>query len=187
MNTTKINPVGLFLMIGFFLITVISYSQESKLSRKEQAEMRRAELIRNYQVLDTLLESKKFILEADFLSDKYGNRIYVSPTLNFIKLDSIKAVLQIGSTSGLGYNGVGGITAEGNLKSWRLVKKPKERSYFLQFSTLTNIGVYDISMTINADNFARATINGLRGGTLVYEGHLETLYNSSTFKGQNTF
>lgn len=187
MNTTKINPVSLFLMVILSLITRNVYPQPEKLSRKEKAELRRGELIINYQVLDTLLEGRKFILEADFLNDKYGNRIYVTPMLNFIKIDSLNAVLQIGSTSGLGYNGVGGITAEGSLKDWKLVKKPKELSYYLQFSTITNIGVYDISMTVNADNYARATISGLRGGTLIYEGHLQTLRNSSAFKGQNSY
>ncbi len=187
MKILTINSGNLFLTLGFSLITLNSISQDSKLTKQEQIEARRSELNLNYMVLDTLLESKKFVLEADFLNNQYGNRIHVSPMLNFVKVDSSIAVLQIGSVNGLGYNGVGGITAEGTLKDWKLVKKPKDLSYYLQFSAITNIGVYDVSMTVNAYNFAHATISGLRGGTLIYDGHLETVYNSGAFVGQKSY
>jgi hypothetical protein len=55
----------LFLKIGFILISWNGYSQGNKLSRQEHSEVRRAELHLNYQVQDTLLENRQFILEAD--------------------------------------------------------------------------------------------------------------------------
>jgi hypothetical protein len=177
----------LVLTIGFCLITHNSNSQDSKLTRQEQKEAKRAEMYSNYQVLDTLLERKKFVLKADFLNNQYGNRIHVIPTLNFVKVDASNAVLQIGSNNNLGYNGVGGITAEGKLDSWKLVKDSKNLSYYIQFSAVTNIGVYDVSMIISADKSALATITGLRGGMLIYDGHLETINNSAVYKGQTTY
>ncbi len=186
MKKLTINLGSLFLTIGFCMITYNSSSQD-KLSKQEQKETRKAELNANYLVLDTLLERKSFVLEADFLNNQYGNRIHVTPMINFLRVDSSNVVLQIGSNYNLGYNGVGGITAEGSIGRWRLVKDPKNLNYFLQFNALTNIGSYDISMTVNADNFAQATISGLRGGLLIYEGHLETIDNSTVFKGQNSY
>jgi hypothetical protein len=51
---------------------------------------------------------------------------------------------------------------------------------------ITNIGNYDIFMTVNAANQAQATITGLGPGRLTWEGHLEMNYNSGVFKGQET-
>lgn len=178
---------SLFLTLGFCWITLNSNSQDIKLSRQEQKEAKRAELVANFQVLDTLLERKTFVLEADYLQNQYGNRIIVPAMLNFIRVNSSRVVLQTGSNVNPGYNGVGGVTAEGNLNRWSLVRNFKNLSYNLQFSVVTNIGIYDVAMTISADNFAQATITGLSRGKLIYEGHLAALDNSSVYKGQNSY
>jgi len=178
---------SLFLTIGLFLITYNSYGQDKKLARLEHKEARRAELLANFQVLDTLLEGKAFVLKADFLQNQYGDRIDVTPVLNFIRVDSTDAVLQTGSNYRYGYNGVGGVTAEGRISSWKLIKDIRNLSFNIRFSIITNIGVYDVFMTLNADNNARATITGLRRGMLTYDGHLELISNSAVFKGQNRY
>jgi hypothetical protein len=56
----------------------------------------------------------------------------------------------------------------------------------IHFNMLTNIGHYDILMTVNADGHARATITGLGPGRLTWDGHIEALYNSRVFKGTRT-
>lgn len=187
MKKLAFNIGSLFLTFGFCWISYNCYSQDIKLNKQEQKEAKRDEMVANYQVIDTLLERKNFVLEADFLQNQYGSRISVPQYLNFIRVDSSKVVLQTGSYRNLGYNGVGGVTAEGRLERWNLVKNFKSLSYFLQFSVITNIGFYDVSMTINADNNVRARITGLTPGELIYEGHLQTIDNSAVFKGQNTF
>jgi hypothetical protein len=186
MKKLALNMGTLFLTIGLCLISFNSNSQDIKLTRQEQKEARRAELVANYQVLDNLLERKSFVLEADFLSNQYGNRIPVTSLLNFIKVDSSNVVLQTGSNNNLGYNGVGGVTAEGSINNWNIVKDFKHLSYNLRFSLVTNIGIYDVFITISADNRAQATITGLTRGKLIYDGRLETIANSRIFKGQNT-
>ena len=177
---------NLILVIGFCLISYSGYSQNIKLSRRDQKEAKKAQNYAMFQLLDTLLDSKAFVLEADFLEDQYGNRVNVTSVLNFIRVDSDKAVLQTGSNIYLGYNGVGGITAEGNVNNWEVNKNVKNLSYFLRFSVSTNIGFYDVSMFVTSGNYARATITGLTPGQLIYTGHLKTLFESSVFKGRNT-
>jgi hypothetical protein len=104
--------------------------------------------------------------------------------LNFIRVDSIIAVLQTGSNNNLGYNGVGGVTAEGKINSWKLERNYKNLNFYLQFSVLTSIGYYQVSMKIDADNNAVATISGLTRGKLIYDGHLEIFNNSRIYEGQ---
>lgn len=187
MKTMKMNiSLNLFLVIGFLGISVIGYSQNQKLSREEIKEARKAQRIANYYALDTMLNARTFVLEADFLQDKYGVRIPVTSNLNFIQVNQSEGILQTGSNYGLGYNGVGGVTAEGSIGAWEVTKNPKKFSYSVHFSLFSNIGSYDIFMTVNSSNVASATITGLGPGRLTWEGHLEMMYNSRVFKGQRT-
>jgi hypothetical protein len=176
---------SLFLAIGFSLITLNSVSQEIRLTSQEQKTIRKEQMYVNYQIMDSLLVSQSFVLKADFLENQYGERIVVLPSLNFIRVDSISAVLQTGSSSNLGYNGVGGVTAEGRINNWKLVRDSKKLSFYLQFNVLTSIGFYDVSMRINNNNYVQATISGITRGKLTYNGHLETIGNASIFKGQS--
>jgi len=186
MKRLKRNSWILLLATGILFITSTGFTQDSKEGKKERKEERKAQLLANFNALDTVLNEKGFVLEADFLINYYGLRYHVPSSLNFVKVDATKAILQTGSDVRFGTNGVGGVTAEGTIGSWKLEKNPKNLSYSLHFSVTTQIGSYDVFMTISADNHALATITGLTPGRLTYDGHLVALYNTRTFKGQNT-
>jgi hypothetical protein len=177
---------SLFLTTGLLLISVVSSSQDVKLSREEQKAARKDKEYFNFQVLDTILENKSFVLEADFLENRWGNRTPVMSDLNFIKVDSTNAILQTGNSIGVGSNGVGGATAEGTISNLKLTKNVKSMSFFLRFTVVTNIGIYDVAMRISGNGMARATITGLSRGELIYDGRIQTIYNSGAFKGRNS-
>jgi len=186
MKTMKINMVSLFWILGFLFITLDSNSQDIKLSRQERKEVRKAQMAANFHILDSLLNAKSFVLEADYLQNGYGYRVPVVSGLNFIKVDNLKGVLQTGSDFRVGYNGVGGVTAEGSIGSWKIDKNLKALSHTVQFTLLTQLGYYDVLMTISSDNHATATIKGSTRGQLTWDGHLETIDNARVFKGHNT-
>jgi hypothetical protein len=178
--------VSVVLTIGLLLISSDSYSQNTKLSRQEKKEAYKDKQFYNFQVLDTLIQKKYFVLEADFLQNEYGSRIPVLRDINFIKVDSTEAVLQTGTNVNMGYNGVGGTTAEGSIRGLKVVKNLKNLTFYLRFTIVSDIGIYDVSMTINSNRSARATITGLTRGKLVYDGHIENLNNSGFYKGHNS-
>jgi hypothetical protein len=186
MKTIKLNKAGLFLVLGLLLISSYADAQDVKLTRKERKEVRKAQMNANFHILDSLLNARSFVLEADFLQDKYGMRLPVMSNVNFIKVNQSNSVLQTGTVTGFGYNGVGGVTAEGKINSWTINKNVKELSYTLRFTVMTQIGTYDVLMTVNSENNASATITGLWPGKLTWVGHLYTIDNSRVFKGQNT-
>lgn len=186
MKTLKMNFVSLFWMAGLSWISLNGASQEIKLSRQERKEVEKAQMAANFYILDSLFNERRFVLEADNLQNQYGERVYVVPSLNFIRVDGSVGVLQTGSDWGLGYNGVGGVTAEGGIGAWKVDRDAKRMTYRIQFSLLTNIGHYDVSMIVMANGNASATISGTTRGKLTWDGHLETLNNSRVFKGQNT-
>jgi hypothetical protein len=187
MKKLTYNLGSLFLIVGLFWISYSGNSQDIKLNKQEQREAKRAEMYANFQYIDTMLERKDFVLEADYLENQYGFKRSVPSILNFIKVDSSNVVLQTGSNTYFGFNGVGGVTTEGRLERLKIVKNFKNLSYTLEFSVMTNIGVYDISMMINADRYARATISSMTRGTLIYDGHIVPFTNSIVYKGQNTY
>lgn len=187
MKNLRFNLGSLLFVFGFCLIPYTGKAQDVKPSRQEKKDLKRAELNANFQAIDTLLERKTFVLEADFLQNQYGDQVPVTSVLNFILVDSSKAVLQTGSNNSSGYNGVGGVTAEGNIQSYKVIKEPKNLSYSVRFSVMTNIGIYDVFMTIGADTNAKATITGLSRGQLTWDGRFQNLYNSDVYKGRETF
>jgi hypothetical protein len=186
MKTLNKYTMNLMWVIVFSLFVPDGFSQDTRLSRQERKGIRNAQMAQNFVILDSLLNNKRFVLEADFLKDGYGNRAYVLSSLNFIVVDGSKGVLQTGSYTGRGYNGVGGVTAKGNIGGWKIHKDFKRLTYSLEFSILTSIGHYDIFLTVTSDNRAMATISGLGPGRLTWEGHLATVDNSRIFKGQDT-
>jgi hypothetical protein len=185
METMRKNMVNLFLISGLLFVSVVASSQE-KLTRQERKEVEKARRAANFSILDSLLNTRKFVLEADYLRSNYGEIIPVTRGLNFIKINGENGVMQTGSSTGLGYNGVGGVTAEGTIGNWMIYKNFKTLNYTIQFNIVTNIGNYDIILNVNADNRATATISGLTPGQLTWDGHLETIGNSRIFKGQNS-
>lgn len=181
----------LFLTLGLVWIPYRSSSQDfrqdRKLTKSEKKEARKAGLYANFLAIDTLLQRKTFVLEAEFLHNRYGTEVPVTSTLNFIKVDSPDVVLQTGTNSAAyGYNGVGGVTAEGSISNWKVTKDLKHLNYTVTFSTTTDIGTYDVLLRIGADATAMATITGFSRGSLTYRGNLVALYNSRVFKGQRT-
>ena len=182
----KINKVHLFWIFGLLLISLNGNSQNIKLTKQEKKEVRDAELEANFRILDSLLSVRSFVLEADYLLDNHGFRIPVTSTLNFVKVNGGNGVLQTGNNSYRGTNGVGGVTAEGSIGNYEISKNFKHMSYNLRFSLMTNLGIYDVFMTVNAGNHAVATITGLGPGRLSWQGSLATIGNSVVFKGMNT-
>lgn len=176
----------LILAFGLCLLSYRGYPQQGKLSRHDRKEAQRAELYLNYQSLDTLLERMAFVLEADYLQDQYGRLTPVPSSLNFIKINVPKAVLQTGSISSSASNGFGGLTAEGELRSWKIYKDKKSMSFTISFWLATNQGNFDVQMLISADNTARATVTSLQRGILIYQGNIVAIYNSGAFKGFKT-
>lgn len=122
MKKSTFNLGGLFLTIGFCLISHNINSQDIRQTRQEQKEARRTEMDANFRYLDTLIQRKDFVLKADFLENQYGDRVPVTSALNFIRVNSSNAVLQTGSNIRLGNNGVGGITTQGVFNGGKLLR-----------------------------------------------------------------
>jgi hypothetical protein len=176
----------MMILFTMFIFSAFTFAGErsdvSKMTKKEQ---RKAEAEKAYQLTKQMLENKDFVLESDFLQDKYGNRIVVSPMINFVAVDSSVAVIQIGSNRGIGYNGVGGITAKGSITAWKLKEDEKHNSFTLSMNVMTNIGMYDLHFVIGSSGNATVRLTGLRPGQLTFDGDLVPIAESIVYEGRS--
>jgi hypothetical protein len=186
MKTMKLKKAGL-LVLGFLLTAAVGLSQEYQPTKQERKELKQAAYRSNFYSQDTLIVLRKYVLQADYLQNKIGDMVSVSNTLNFIKVDGEKGVLQTGSDFLVGYNGVGGVTAEGSISNYKINRNMKSLSHHVSFTLMTNIGTFNINMNVLADNTASATIRGNSSGSLTWRGNLAAIYNARVFKGPNTY
>jgi hypothetical protein len=181
--------------ICFLLITLVLcgglIAQDQKKVKETKKEIsqqkkdeKKAKIESLYKHTDSLLTERRFVLEAQFLRNNRGERINVVSTLNFISIDSLSSVIQVGSTQRFGYNGVGGVTVQGRVINWKLEKNDKAKNFFLVLTIQGNVDIYDINMTIDYTGYATATLNGINTGRLIYEGNLVSLESTTVFKGQ---
>jgi hypothetical protein len=158
-----------------------------ELTREQKNEQRRLEAEETAKVVDWMVKNKKFVLEAYAVSNQYGERYEVNSRINFIAIDSNKITIQLASMSGMGgYNGLGGITAEGRITEFKISKTGKKSSgYSIQILAMTTIGSYDIFFNVSTNSRADASIGGSWGGKLNYHGFLIPLSKSKIYKGMS--
>lgn len=184
-----------FLLL-LLLFTVNFYSQEEPvLSKKEQRKLakeqkkaKRAEEDEKARELTKIMvENHRFVLEADYVGNKTGQRVPVASNLNFVIIDSTKSTLQLGGYQGIGVNGVGGVTVDGHITKYELKKVETKRGYFysLIINLMTSIGNYDITLSISELGNADAIVRGSVSGQLRYYGRLVPLGLSRIYKGSS--
>jgi len=158
-----------------------------KLTREQKTEQRKADEAAMAKLVERMVQDKKFVLEANFLSNQTGERIIVSNRLNFIAVDSDRITIQLASVSGVGGpNGMGGVTTDGNISKFEIRKTGKSKDvYSIQIFTMTRLGSYDILMTVLPNGNADASIGGTWSGKLNYHGMLVPLGRSKVFKGMS--
>jgi len=172
------------------LLSLPAFSQE--LSKKEQRqldkelkkELKAEEAAQKAAVVDAMVVYNRFVLEANTIKDKRGNSIQVSSKINFIASDSITGVIQVGSNTYIGSNGVGGVTVDGSIADYKYTKNEKNGSYYITYYLRTPVGSYDVRITAYSDGRADADVSSTTwGDRLRYSGYLVPPGISKVYKG----
>lgn len=177
------------------LLSLTAFGQDQELSRKEQRKLQRElkkeqqqeELKQKAALVELMVKHHAFVLEADRLTDKRGNVANVSPMLNFVAADSVSGVIQIGSHSYVGMNGVGGITVEGTLANYKFSQNERNGTYQVSYNVRSSVGNYDVRMTVFPDTRAEATVSSNWPGKVNYSGFLVPPGSSRVWKGTTRF
>jgi len=185
---------GIIFLLAF-IFTLSAYAQEenamdNRSSRRIQREQRRMqeqlERDQKSRQVESLIKSRRFILQANYLSGRTGSRVVVDEKINYIIVDSSDIVLQYGEFAAYGgYNGLGGVTTEGRISNYELLTTGRDNnSYTVKLYVSTTLGMYDIYINVSSSGSATATINGLAGGRLTYQGSIKPVEGARIFKGQ---
>jgi len=159
--------------------------QEKKALKKEQKIQYEATQMKN---TTEAIASGRFVLKADQIRGRRGTMMMVDPTINFVAVQNDEAFVQLGSPSGMGYNGVGGITLKGKITSMKVDQDKKHGNYYITINTMGASGTLLISMRINATGeMATATVEGTWGRRVDFEGTLYAWEGTRIFKGQESF
>jgi hypothetical protein len=174
--------VILIMAISSNIVLAQEAGKSSGASRKER---RIAEMEKRYELNKSMLENRDFVLQANSLQDRYGRRVYVNSMINYIGVDSATAVIQTGSDWHLGQNGMGGVTAKGQISVWKLTENKKQNTFNLSFTVTTSIGIFDLRFLVGSSEVSTASLTSLRAGQLTFEGKLVPYRESSVFEGQS--
>ncbi len=187
-----------YILFFMLFIGITLYSQEYEtISKKELKRMakedKKAKRLEEEEMMKELtalmLHSHRFVLEADYIGDGRGQRIPVNSNINFVAIDSLEGVIQYGSPHGIGYNGVGGVTADGRISKYELkeVSRKSRKLYTLQITIMTGLGTYDIAFSVSETGYADATVSGYTRGQLKYSGRLVPVKVSKVYKASTVF
>lgn len=118
----------------YFLLFLVSmlpvggiFAQDGKpLSREERRALE--EKIDSIRFLDAVqaIKDKEFTLEADRVMFKRGRTVFVTSNTNFVKVSGDNAVVQVAFNVPVDTpNGIGGITVEGSISSYKFTETKK--------------------------------------------------------------
>ena len=165
----------------------LSKKEQRKLTKEIKKEQKAEEAAQKAELVHFMVQYRRFVLEADQLKDKRGNSVIVPSMINFIAADSINGVIQVGSNSYVGLNGVGGITVEGPISNYKSEYNERNGTYTVNYVIMTNSGTYDVILIIFPDGRANATIGSSWPGKLNYIGYLVPPAVSKVFKGSTRY
>lgn len=144
-------------------------------------------------VLDTIawlqaeqaLKDSSFVIEADAVTFKYGTRVQVNSTTNFISMEGDRAVIQISPSYVYGgQNGVGGITVDGTVSNVSLTSDKKGRIHFSMYVTGRAVNAtVSVTMTPGTNRAVVQVSPTFSSNDVRLEGYLVPAEHSRVFEG----
>ena len=184
MKTTKLILIIVILIMGF----QTSFSQEAETKTKEQKKIEKQQAKEaaqlqekaDWQNLKTLFENKDLVFAGSVIGGTT-----VDPSINFIVIDGDKAVIQFANGFGGGANGIGGITLDGQIDSYKLKAGKPGKEIVLNMTVITQAGQGvrgPVNIQLSAFSFDSSRIN-IGAGTSFMDGRITSKADSKIFKG----
>ena len=131
------------------------------------------------------VQNRDFVLEADQVTFKNGNTVFVNSNTTFISVKGKRAVVQISpSNFSPGPNGVGGVTVDGTITGMQKIVDKKGRTT-LTFNVM-GIGInaqIEIYMTPGTNRASATIYPNFNSNTIWIDGDIVPYENSDVFEG----
>ncbi len=186
-------------LLGLLFVLTVAFpaegvSQTRQLTKKEQRKLekqkkkaerqKKSEAERKYYA--HLLKDKRWVFQATRLYGPNGQLYNVSPTVNFVAVKDSMIVLQFGFQNVIGWNGVGGVTAEGFLKEYKFDQGKNKNSAMTVSAHIRpkfGGGSPYFNMTVLDDGSTDITVTLNNGDLLRMGGQLYAPKDASVYKG----
>ena len=183
----------IFLLVA--LVASMGIQAQTSGEKKVERELSRAERRALQQKIDSVqwaeamqaVADTAFTLEADHVVFKYGQRAYVSPTTNFVKVGGGRATVQVSFNIPVaGPNGMGGVTVDGTVTGYD-VKTDKRGTAYVTLNVM-GIGISAQLMITMLKGSNQASIDILpnfNSNRLTLEGTILPPSKSFVVKGRS--
>ena len=133
------------------------------------------------------VQNQDFVLEADQVTFKNGNTVFVNSSTTFISVKGNRAVVQISpSNYAAGPNGVGGVTVDGTITGMQRMVDKKGGST-ISFN-VTGIGInaqVEVYMTPGTNRASATIYPNFNSNTIWIQGSIVPYENSDVFEGMS--
>lgn len=183
-------PIKILLLVMAFFFSFDSVMAQS--DKKEQRKMERAERKiqkaeekkRKQEFVLELVKDQNFVIEANTVSGRYVSRFAVHPGTNFVKIEGDRVTVQTANNWGFGYNGLGGITINGNIKDYKVITNKKNNTSVLIEFTSPLFGLSTLNLHFQESGFASAMMVDNWGRRVTFQGQFFPLEDSRIFEGR---
>lgn len=165
----------------------LTKKEQRKLEKQKKKEARQKKSAASRKFYANLIQSKRWVFQSTRLYDAAGLSFSVSPDVNFVAVHDNEIILQFAFQGVIGWNGVGGVTAEGFLSDFKFDPGKNDKQAMTVSAHIRpkfGGGSPYFTMTIGDDGNAQISVTMINGGTLRMEGQVYTPAESSVYKGQ---
>lgn len=193
-TVSVINPIHtmsykkyFFLMAGMFLLSGVVSGQDKKddqkMTKAEKKEARQEELVKQKEAMLELILSRYYVLEASSAQSHYGDKVFLTPMTNFVSVNSDNATIQLAFEQLAGWNGIGGITLDGTITSYKVNEGKPGKSINVQMR-VAGAGIASHQfITIEPSGDASLEIQGDKGQRIIFNGKIVPFDQSGVYKG----
>jgi cellobiose-specific phosphotransferase system component IIB len=189
LKTTDMKKLVLMCLLAVLTTATFAQKQEKQLTGKEKKEIKKQqkkaleeEMAKSLKIA---IDSQQWVLEATSLADKKGMTIQVQSSLNFVAMTGEEVFIQLGSNTGMGANGVGGVSLSTKVSKYEVTQNQKNGNYYIKLYANSSVGNFTIFVDSDATGqMVSATVQGNTSSKVQYRGQLVPTSKSSVYKGR---
>lgn len=175
-------------VLSLLLISTSAWTQEEaavdkKMTKKERKMAREKA---NYEAILELLDEREFVIEAYEFIDENGQTAQVNTSTTFVAVRDSFATMQVTfpNSVGLGYNGLGGVTLDGQVTKLEMIDKDPDKGVTFRLRVFgTGFASADMFVDVFTDGRAMVRYTGTYGANFRLRGYFRSWGQASIFKG----
>ena len=163
-----------YIFLLLFAVTFFSF----QLSAQTKKELKEQKALKDYDAMKTVINSKVYVFDADWISTTRGRRINIASGSNSIAVvqDSTKAAMQFfGEVNSIRFSGNEGVEFNNLMKDYKVKYNDKKKNIYVSYSVKNKSENYTISMTITRSGSAYVDVYSNVKRSVSYDGNVSAI------------